>query len=181
MNIKNNQRYKTNSNKIIDAFLNLLETVDYDSINVSQICKFANINRATFYAHYNDINDLIIKIESQFSNGITSFFDKDFLFNDHSFVDMFQFIKEHKTFYKAYLKITYTTNSEKEATKRMLERIRPNMNKFGFTNEKDLCYHMAFFGAGIKAICQIWLNNNCEESPEYMANILTTEYVNKKY
>ena len=181
MNTKNNQRYKTNSDKIKNTFLTLLKTTDYDNINVSQICKVANINRATFYAHYNDINDLIIKIESQFSNGMLNIFQNGIRYDNQSFVDMFNFIKENKTFYKAFLKIKYTTHAEKEAVKTMLRNLKSSINDFGFKNEKDLIYHMSFFGAGIKAISQIWLDNDCMETPEYMANILITEYVNKKY
>ena len=63
MNVKNNLRYKAHSEKIETAFLLLLKTYKYDEITISQICKQANINRSTFYCHYSDINDLIIKVE----------------------------------------------------------------------------------------------------------------------
>lgn len=181
MNTKNNTRYKINNNKIKETFLNLLSTNKYDNINVSLICKTANINRATFYAHYNDINDLIIKIEKEFSNSMVNIFEKGLKYNNQAFVDMFTFMKENKTFYKAFLNITYTTSAEKDTNKKMLENLKPHTKNFGYKNELDLSYHMAFFGAGIKAISKIWLENDCNESVEYMANILTTEYVNKKY
>ena len=49
MNIKNNSRYKTNSDKIENAFLFLLEKYKYDDITISQICKLANIKSNTLF------------------------------------------------------------------------------------------------------------------------------------
>ena len=65
MNTKNNSRYKISSDKIETAFLTLLLNHKYEDITISQICNQANINRSTFYCHYSDINDLIIKIENK--------------------------------------------------------------------------------------------------------------------
>ena len=67
MNIKNNSRYKMSSEKIETAFLSLLNNYKYEEITISQVCKQAGINRSTFYCHYDDINDLIIKIENKFA------------------------------------------------------------------------------------------------------------------
>ena len=48
----------------------LIERLDdnhkYEEITISQVCKQAGVNRSTFYCHYDDINDLIIKIENKF-------------------------------------------------------------------------------------------------------------------
>lgn len=74
MNIKNNSRYKISSEKIETAFLSLLTKHSYEDISISQICQAADINRSTFYAHYDDINDLIIKIENKFAKGTASIF-----------------------------------------------------------------------------------------------------------
>ena len=75
MNIKNNARYKMSSEKIETAFLTLILNHKYEEITISQVCKQANINRSTFYCHYDDINDLIIKIESKFAKGTASIFN----------------------------------------------------------------------------------------------------------
>ena len=63
MNVKNNSRYKLSSEKIETTFLSLIINHKYEDITITQICETANINRSTFYSHYDDINDLIIKIE----------------------------------------------------------------------------------------------------------------------
>ena len=51
---------------IVDTFLNLLEEKDISKITVTEICKIADINRATFYRYYLDVYDLKDKIEDDF-------------------------------------------------------------------------------------------------------------------
>lgn len=47
---------------IFDSFIQLLEDVEFDQITVRQITEKANINRATFYRHFEDKYDLLEKI-----------------------------------------------------------------------------------------------------------------------
>ncbi len=41
------------------ALMHLMETNNFDKINVNEICKEAMVNRMTFYKHYNDKYDLL--------------------------------------------------------------------------------------------------------------------------
>ena len=63
MNTKNNQRYKDSEKRIQDALMKLMEHPELEDVTVMDICKEAHINRATFYAHYEDIYDLMFKVE----------------------------------------------------------------------------------------------------------------------
>lgn len=63
MNTKNNQRYKDSEKRIQDALMKLMEHQELEDVTVMDICKEAHINRATFYAHYEDIYDLMFKVE----------------------------------------------------------------------------------------------------------------------
>ena len=112
MNIKNNSRYKASSEKIETAFLTLILNHNYEDITISQVCKQAGINRSTFYCHYDDINDLIVKIESKFAQGTANIFKYGERQTHEAFVEMFTFIKNNKYFYKAFLNIPYVTVAE---------------------------------------------------------------------
>ncbi len=48
---------------IRQAFVNLIKTKSADKITITDIVNEANINRATFYAHYSCLKDLIDEIE----------------------------------------------------------------------------------------------------------------------
>ena len=136
MNIKNNSRYKMSSEKIETAFLALILNHKYEDINISQICEQANINRSTFYCHYDDINDLVINIESKFANSMASIFNFGLRHDHQAFVKMFTFIKENKYFYKAFLSIPYQTLAETNTKIDVLRNIgeKTNIDK---TNKKS--------------------------------------------
>lgn len=182
MNIKNNKRYKAGNEKIETAFLTLLYNLKYENISVNDICKKAEINRSTFYAHYCDINDLIIKIENKFANSLSSIFDFGLKMDNNAFLEMFTFIKKNKYFYKAFLNIPYTTIAETNARDNILNNIKDNkiaINNSINNSDIDLYYRANFFGAGIKEICKIWLARDCKESPSQMAQLLKQEYGNR--
>lgn len=179
MNKQNNKRYKMSSEKIETAFLTLILNHKYEDITINQICKIAEINRSTFYSHYDDINDLIIKIESRFANSFTGIFNNGMRQSHEAFVDMFKFVEKNKYFYKAFLNIPYITLAEKNSKQQVFSKIKENLNS-SQKNNIEIFYRASFFGAGIKEICRIWLERDCRETPEEMALFIFNEYTNRK-
>ena len=94
-------------------------------------------------------------------------------------VEMFKFVEENKYFYKAFLNIPYQTLAETNTKKDILSNIKEK-NVAPTNNELELFYRASFFGAGIKELCRIWLERDCNESPEEMAQILLKEYKNRE-
>lgn len=175
MNTKNNARYKISNDKIETAFLALLLNHKYEDITINQICNQANINRSTFYCHYSDINDLIIKIENKFAKSTASIFSFGERRTHEAFIEMFTFVKNNKYFYKAFLNIPYATLAEYTTKIEVLKNIgeKTNVDK---SNTIGIFYRASFFGAGIKEICRLWLERDCKETPEQMATLLLDEY-----
>ena len=177
MNKSNNIRYKTTEEYIQRALLRLLTRKDYNQITIKDICQEAGINRSSFYAHYIDINDLYIKYEESITQNILKIFENN-QYNFETYKQLFEFIKENKVFYKAYLK-----SSGSFCERSMFNRFKNSLLKFAYSNnmfvaDKEFEYRLCFFAAGLKSICEKWLNNNCTESPEQMSNLLKKEYSN---
>lgn len=53
---------------LINAFYNLASQKDFEKITIANITKEAQVNRATFYAHFNDKYDLIDYIMGDFAS-----------------------------------------------------------------------------------------------------------------
>ena len=178
MNKKNNSRYKMSNEKIETAFLSLILNHKYENITISQVCKQADINRSTFYCHYDDINDLVIKIEGKFAKSMANIFNYGERQNHQAFIEMFSFVKENKYFYKAFLNIPYATLAENNIKQDVMLNLKkqPSITKF---NDISLFYRANFFGAGIKEMCRLWLARDCKETPEQMALLLLDEYKNR--
>lgn len=175
MNTKNNLRYKQSSEKIEKSFLKLIQDNKYEDISISQVCKESGINRSTFYSHYDDINDLVIKIESKFAKSMAKIFHYGERQTNEAFIEMFRFIRENKYFYKAFLNIPYATLAETNTKVDVLKHIGENTN-IDKSNKMGIFYRASFFGAGIKEMCRLWLKYDCRETPEQMTKLLIDEY-----
>ena len=100
MNIKDNRRRKESKEKIVRAFIELLQTREIKEITVTDIIKLTGLNRSTFYANYVDIYDLADRtreiLEKEFSN---LFADYDYFTERSGALKMFTHIRENQLFY----------------------------------------------------------------------------------
>ena len=78
-----------------------------------------------------------------------------------------------------FLNIPYITLAEKNTKIEVLKNI-DNNNYLDKTNKISIFYRASFFGAGIKELCRLWIERNCEETPEQMASLLLEEYKNRE-
>lgn len=97
----NSSSFKTKA-LIKETFIKMLgEKKELSKINVTELTIRANINRSTFYAHYNDIYDLAKEYENEI---IDSFYDSWKYVENHSFEmflsSFFKFIKENDAKFK---------------------------------------------------------------------------------
>lgn len=181
MNISFNQRYYSTEEKIQRALFSLLEFKKYNDIAIKEICYEAGINRSSFYAHYQDINDLMIKTENSLSKHMAEIFKPTKIWDEQVFVEMFNFLLENKNFYKAYLDTNEQTFMEKNDFVNYLNIVEKYNKSLNF-NSSERIYHMAFFAGGLKALCKSWIKTGCKETPEQMAKIITNEYkTNSKF
>lgn len=72
---KEDLRVQKTKNAIRGAFIELVEQKGYKKVTVSDIVSKANINRNTFYLHYQDKEDLIEQVISELSKKTIAAFD----------------------------------------------------------------------------------------------------------
>ncbi|MGN1442405.1 MAG: TetR/AcrR family transcriptional regulator, partial [Acutalibacteraceae bacterium] len=66
MNTKNNQRTRLSKLLFKNAIMDLLkEKGSVEKISVRELCNRAELNRSTFYAHYNEPKDLLLEVENE--------------------------------------------------------------------------------------------------------------------
>ncbi|MDR0922016.1 MAG: TetR/AcrR family transcriptional regulator [Lactobacillales bacterium] len=74
---KNDLRVLRTNKMIITAFIKLVGEKGFDAITIQDIADEAMINRATFYAHYKDKQDLYEQILNQLISTFTSIIDSE--------------------------------------------------------------------------------------------------------
>ena len=58
-------RVKKTKRSIINAFLELRSKMPLEKIRINELCRIAEINKSTFYAHYQDIYQLSEEVEQE--------------------------------------------------------------------------------------------------------------------
>ena len=171
MNTHNNKRKQNSVKKFKEAFMALVKKKDLQNITVSEICSMAKLNRTTFYASFDSLNDLIESIKNDYK---TLFIHKikTFINDDYYFLNLFEDIYHNQLFYKMYFKLFSDNGLKSDFINELL------FNKVDDSREME--YRVIFFRAGLTALLNKWLLEGCKEPPELVYSYLVNEYAARK-
>ena len=71
---KSESKYFNTAIKMDKAFLALLEEKNFEYITVKELCKRADVNRSTFYLHYESMTDLLAESIEYMNSDFLSYF-----------------------------------------------------------------------------------------------------------
>ena len=180
MNVKNNRLNRETDEKIIRTVYGMMtrEKRPIGKITVREICEQAEIHRSTFYAHYQDVYDLVERVERNMARQLTeSFFrkmDEKAPARD-CFTEIFSFFREHREFYLYYLAESRQSGVLQLAWDVIRDRIAETEltpASFGVGTQEEMAYHGAFFLMGMTAVVRLWLQNGCREEPSALYELL---------
>jgi hypothetical protein len=66
---KNESKYFNTAIKMDKALIKLIEKKDFEYITIKEICETAQVNRSTFYLHYNNTSDLLKETTKYITDG----------------------------------------------------------------------------------------------------------------
>lgn len=81
--MKNDLRYIKTHNLINETFKSLILKKYYKKITVKEISEIAQINRKTFYLHYDSIEDLWSEFQKNIGLNLLNYITKDILNSEH--------------------------------------------------------------------------------------------------
>lgn len=177
MNKKNNKQFQDSDVRMKKAMLELMNTMPFDKITVRLICGKAGVNRSTFYAHYADIYDMIEQMETNLHQSLLANYpasEKTIPLSTESFHTFLKFIREHKYFYRVALKARREFPLKQGLETLWDEIIRPFSLKAGVTSENEMMYYFVGFQAGFTMILKRWVEQDCAQSEEKIAQIIRT-------
>lgn len=179
------RRVKYTKKVIRDTFIRLLSEKDLKRITVSEICKEADVNRATFYRYYLDVYDLINKIQADFVNELKEAANTEGKYSVSSFT------KELLTVFlenKDLVKVLFNTNNNVyylqdilelayERCKEKWEQDLPNVLK------EDIDYASIYIFNGALGVVNFWVKNDFDKDVDEVAEIIErlSYYGTKKF
>ena len=158
---------------IEQSFLELLKEKPVSKITVTELCEKAQINRATFYKHYLDVQDLLEKIEENLFQQIRSVFSVEDVEVYAFLLKMLRYTCQEKDRYlvlggdngdpnlmmKTFL-VCY------ESAYPLLSRNIPDLTE----SERQMLYHYLSHGAG--GILTWWIKDGMKVPPEDVAQFV---------
>lgn len=189
MNKKNRLYIKTDE-LIHKVFNELLNEKNFNQITIKDITTYADINRGTFYLHYQNKYDLlnacqekIISDLKKLSTEVEKLNIIDLYGSTESIpflIEMVRYYKNNHTLMKILLKSEHTVKFQNEIQQLMAD----NIFKLPIVKEKENAlsipksYLIAYIFSAHIGIIQEWFDQGMKESPEEIANFITQISIN---
>ncbi|NWK72251.1 TetR/AcrR family transcriptional regulator [Bacillus paramycoides] len=169
---------------IYDAFIKLIAEKGYDVITIQDITDEALINRATFYSHYKDKQDLLTKISEDALGELTSKMVLHAHVQEHQ-IDLsklegilqsiFECIAKHADFYKTMLGPHGIHNFNLQMQQTIMDNLEQNCLELKLGEQdldipNDMVLH--FITSSVVGIAIWWFQNDMKYSPKYTAQKL---------
>jgi hypothetical protein len=175
---KNDRRVKYTKMVIRNSLIKFMKEKPITKITVKELCDDADINRATFYAHYQDQYDLLHQVEEDIIENIhQQLSGYDFQNSDLVQLEMIEnilvYIEDNAELFAILLNNSNgDMNFQQEVIKIIGEQhFIPILGKDTFSIE-DAEYIFHFLASGSVGIIQMWLAGNMKKSAKEIAQLI---------
>lgn len=178
MNQAGNIRHQETEKALQDALLALLERKELKDVTVKELCETAQVNKATFYRHYQDIYALAERIEQGIQSGLVRLLDTGkerpltALIGEEELAAVIGYIGEHAVFYREYLKTGHDSFLDERFRHLWKHFFIPQFQALGVVSEGRMQYYYRFYRSGIMTSILYWLETGMQETPQELASIL---------
>ncbi len=170
--MKTDSRVRYTKMVIKDSLLKLLKEKPVQKITVKEICQLAQINRATFYAHFRDPYDLLEQIENELfddlsSTVITRLEDIDALTRE-----IFVVIEKNIQL----CQVLFSENGDKMFLRRIMDISQTTTlsdwhTRYPQVTQQQLDFLYAFIVSGSVAVIEQWVRTGMKETPLELGDI----------
>ena len=173
---QNDHRTRVTKLLIQKAFTELLKQKPIQSISIKELCEKAGINRGTFYAHYQDIYDLLNQLEADMTEDFVKALQPLLEPVDPTPINIttgiFQCIKENADI----CAITLGPFGDKEFATRIINLGRERcmqsyLRYFAHATPKQIEFYYAFVSAGCIGLLEQWMAEGMVTDAKVMASM----------
>ncbi len=177
---KMDRRVRKTRALLLQGLVKMMETHDIQDISVKELTELVDINRGTFYLHYNDIYDMLHKVEDEMFQEFNEVMKqepvgKPALSSDGPLLEFFRFLDRHRDLARVMIgphgDLAFVNRLKELIEKRTLQVLESAPSD---ANYEYLC---SFIITGCVGVVETWLKESHPQSPEEMAGILGTMLV----
>lgn len=184
---RSESKYFCTARKMDEALLTLLDKKDFEYITVKEICRTAEVNRSTFYLHYETLNDLLQECAEyiiyqfiqymphdteQFLKKIQTCPTKDLYLITPEYLNPYlNYIKEHKNIFLTAIAHASSLQMNEAYEKLNCHVLTPILNRLNVPASEQK-YILKFHIGGIMAIIKEWIKTDCLDSVNHIAEVI---------
>ena len=174
---KEDRRVRRTKKLLTQALTRLLQEKQAKEITVKELTELADMNRGTFYLYYKDIFDMLDKTEDSLFAALDAIMDRHeeealTAQTKPMLLDLFAFIQENQEMCRVLL----SANGDMNFLHRLNEVVREKCRSAWLAlrkgqDEDAFDYHYSFVVFGCAGLIRAWVNRDCPESAEEMAEL----------
>lgn len=177
---KENQRVALSKRMLKEGLIGLLKEKNIREISVNELCQVAEINRTTFYRHYQTVHDVLLDIEADYARLAQGKPLPSTARNDlqkHALY-LCKFLEEHKAAIKLFLQNSTDSDvaviyqqyfGSSLASGQLLYKGRP-------ASQEIMQLMPLFYAYGSYAIIRQWILEDIPLAPEEVADLLAGSF-----
>jgi len=177
---KMDRRARYTNMVIRESFVELLSKKPISKITVKEICENADVNRATFYAHFQDPYDLMRRIEDEFTDNIQRYIEGESFGSSQgsallaSITSVLEYVKSNAKL----CKVLFSPHGDVSFISKFMQ-ILGKQFVADWTKEQKLDvkraeYIVSFAMGGAVELISKWLMSGMKEKPAEMAELMLT-------
>lgn len=177
---RTDRRVKYTLMVIRQSFVKLLKQKPISKITIKEICDEADINRATFYAHYVDQYDLLHQLESDIVADINQYLGRYDLKNmaevpTEMLEKILDYIKKNADLFRLLL---LNTNADIQFQREITNIIGQQHFSLPSADNEDSEYMYLFFANGVIGVVLKWLEDGTQKPVKEMTALIMNLAVN---
>lgn len=174
--MKENQRITISKRMLRESLLRLLKTKELSEINITELCREAEINRATFYKYYNTPQDVLSDIALELIKDMKKMYPPMQTLEEvrYCIVKVCEYIYEHADL----IRLLIHANADIEiatAISELHQNFREEQSRFGVLKDVDdesLALTAVFIGGGSYLLIRKWLLDDIHKTPKEVADLI---------
>ncbi|MEG1633077.1 MAG: TetR-like C-terminal domain-containing protein [Oscillospiraceae bacterium] len=173
---KQDGRIKYTKMVLRDSLIALMREKPIAKVTVTEICQGADINRATFYAHYADPFALLSSIENEMMLDITEKLGDAFSLEDTDLpailARVFEYIKENSVVCSVLLSDMSDTGFQAQVVAMLAKQFIVEWTTIKSISREDAEYLYTYAAIGCVGLIRKWLTEGMKKTPESMAELV---------
>ena len=182
-----NRRIRKTKNAIKDAFVTLLKEKDLDKITVQDIAETADINRGTFYLHYDDKYILLERIEDEYIQSLSERLDYGYFeklskdtdietfakdFTKHILRSVLLHIQDNLAFYSVIMNLDRKTQIEEKVSQLLYDNMSRHVAFNQHISNIPVDYFHSYVSGAMISFIKHWVNDPNRENIDVITTYL---------